>query len=156
MNFLLQVIMQNSGRHNILGDKYLLSRHELSVSSIGDIFEKRRFLRNMLDGFPNFEIDNGVVTHIRHFATLENADSFLNAPDDIIQSAIALVSRRIDTTVAATVRESLNFKIGSCVIPVFALVSGGTGRSLFTFKCVFESCPAFLDIRTLDFCEQIQ
>ena len=156
MNFLLQVIMQNSGRHNILGDKYMLSRHELSVSSIGDIFEKRRVLRNMLDGFPNFEIDNGVVTHIRHFATLETADSFLNAPDDIIQSAIALVSRRIDTTVAATVRESLNFKIGSCVIPVFALVSGGTGRSLFTFKCVFESCPAFLDIRTLDFCEQIK
>ena len=133
----------------------MLSRHEPSVSSIDDLFEKRRSHRNMLDGFPNFEIDSGVVTHIRHCVTLETAESFPNAPDDI-HSAVVLVSRRIDTAVVATVTESLNFKIGSCVIPVFALVSGGRGRSLFTFKCLFESCPAFLDIRTLDLGEQIK
>ena len=113
-------------------------------------------MRNLLDENPNFVVDNCLITRVHHFVTLKTADSFLNAPDNIIQSAVELVTSHVDTTVAATVRESLNFKIGSCIIPLFALVSGGSGRSLFTFKCVFESCPAFVDIRTLDFAGQIK
>ena len=108
----------------------------------------RRSLRDDLDAAPDFAVEGSHVVFFGHVVTVETSDSFSNAPHDIVLSLGELVLRPIDGTVAATVKQCVNFKIGSNVVPVFSLVSGVSGRTLFTFKCVFESCGAFLDIRT--------
>ena len=127
-----------------------LSSQALSVSSTEEFFLKSGTASGTsLTGCPTL-----LLTAM--FSLKPAASSRLKSPtlrralESIIQLAIDLLSRLIDTTVAAAVRRSLNFKICTCVITVFALVSCGTGRSNFTIKCVFENCPAFLDNRTLD------
>ena len=37
--------------------------------------------------------------------------------------------------------------IGANVLPLFRLVSGGRGRTLFVFRCVYDGCSAFLEAR---------
>ena len=49
--------------------------------------------------------------------------------------------------VPKTVRDVVVFKIGCNVIPLFANDSGGRGRSLHSFHCVYANCLAFIDIR---------
>ena len=51
--------------------------------------------------------------------------------------------------VAAAVHDTVVVSIGCNCIPVFVMVDGGRGRSLFTFKCVYNGCSAFLDVRVL-------
>ena len=125
LNSQFQLRMQRPRQHNVLNSKNETSRQQLSVSSADEIFEKRRCLRNQLDVSPDLAVDRSALTHIHHLVALESTHSFLNAPDNINQSAIVLISRRIDTTVAATARKSLNFKIDWCVIPVLYLSLAG-------------------------------
>ena len=54
---------------------------------------------------------------------------------------------RIDS-LTRTVRESIRFSVGCNTIPLFANVSGGSWRTIFEFRCVFEGCSAFFDVRT--------
>ena len=73
--------------------------------------------------------------------------AYVNMPESLIQNVTQLLSEQIDDTMATHLRRTVTFKIGACVDPVFSIVSGGTGRTLSTFKNVFENCPSFLDIR---------
>ena len=47
-------------------------------------------------------------------------------------------------------------KIGSNTVPVFAMVDGGRGRTLYTFRCVYTGCGAFMDIRVLPHADVIK
>ena len=142
--------MATTGEHAGEGPLYnrqLIRRCE-SVGTSDEAARMRRSLRDDLDAAPDFAVEGSHVVFFGHVVTVETNDSFSNSPHDIVLSLSELVSRPIDSTVAATVKQCVNFKICSNVVPVFSLVSGGTGRTLFTFKCVFQSCRAFLDIRT--------
>ena len=112
-----------------------------------DTTERRKAARRRLDDTPDFSIVNSKVAFRQTFETLEDSETFARAPPEIIQAArCILTSERLDT-IAQTVRDSVVFRIGCNVIPLFALVSGGRGRTLFEFRCVFEGCTAFLDVR---------
>ena len=50
-------------------------------------------------------------------------------------------------SIATVVRDTVFFRVGCNNVPVFALVDGGRGRTLFEFRCVFDGCSSFLDIR---------
>ena len=129
-------------------NKRQLFRRSVSVATSDELAGMRRSLRDDLDAAPDFAVDGSHVVFFGRVVTVETSDSFSNAPHDTVLSLSQLVSRPVDGTVSAAVRQCVKFKIGSNVVPVFSLVSGGSGRTLFTFKCVFESCGAFLDIRT--------
>ena len=73
--------------------------------------------------------------------------SFFVAPNGLIESCRRLLSLQLDDTVARIVHDNVTVQIGCNVVPVFALVNGGRDRTLFTFRCVYEDCSAFLDIR---------
>ena len=51
--------------------------------------------------------------------------------------------RRLHRDRRGTVRETLAFAVGANTIPRFALESGGRGRTLHAFRCVFSDCLAF-------------
>ena len=53
----------------------------------------------------------------------------------------------MEDTVARIVHDNVTVQIGCNAVPVFALVSGARDRTLFTFRCVYDGCSAFLDIR---------
>ena len=127
---------------------FQLTRHRVSVGTSDEVAGIRRSVRDDLDAASIFAAEGSNVVFFGHVITVETSDYFSNAPHDIVPSLCELVSRPVDGTVAATVKQCVNFNIVSNVVPVFSLVSGGSGRTLFTFKCVFESCRAFLDIRT--------
>ena len=39
---------------------------------------------------------------------------------------------------------------------MFALENGGRGRTLFTFKCVYVNCSAFLDMRVFSAVDRVK
>ena len=53
----------------------------------------------------------------------------------------------MEDTVARVVHDNVTVQIGCNAVPVFALVNGARDRTLFTFRCVYDGCSAFLDIR---------
>ena len=104
-------------------------------------------IRRSLDDESDFVVCDSEVTFRQTFETVEFAETFSRAPPEIIEAARkVLTSERIDS-LPKTVRETVHFSVGCNQIPLFASVSGGRGRSLFEFRCVFEGCSAFLDIR---------
>ena len=50
-------------------------------------------------------------------------------------------------SIARVVLDTLFFRVGCNVVPIFALVSGGRERTLFEFRCVFDGFSTFLDVR---------
>ena len=73
--------------------------------------------------------------------------SFYIAPKCLIESCRRLLSINLDDTVAHVVHDNVTVQIGCNALPVFALVNGGRDRTLFTFRCVYDDCSAFLDVR---------
>ena len=67
----------------------------------------------------------------------------------LIESCRRLLSINIDDTVARIVHNNVTVQIGCNAVPVFALVNGGRDRTLFTFRCVYEGCSAFLESGSL-------
>ena len=65
-------------------------------------------------------------------------------------------SQEITTCASGLVTAHVIVKIGSNTIPLFALVDGGRGRSLHTFRCVYTGCAAFMDIRVLPHADVIK
>ena len=117
------------------------------VSNADDITTTRRMIRRSLDDESDFVVRDSGVTFRQTFETVEFAETFSRAPPEIIEAARkVLTSERIDS-LPKTVRETVHFSVGCNQIPLFASVSGGRGRTLFEFRCVFEGCSAFLDIR---------
>ena len=118
----------------------------MSVSH-NDTTKRRVAARRRLDNIPDFSTVNSKIEFRQTFETLEDSETFTKAPNEIVQAARnILTSERLDS-IAQTVRDAVFYQIGCNKIPLFALVSGGRGRTLFEFRCVFEGCTAFLDVR---------
>ena len=117
------------------------------VSKPDDITATRRMIHRRLDDEADFVVCESEVTFRQTFETVELSETFSRAPPEIVDAARkVLTSERIDS-LTRTVRETIRFSVGCNTIPLFANVSGGRGRTLFEFRCVFEGCSAFFDVR---------
>ena len=116
-------------------------------TTVHALAERRRALRLELDTGTNTSFDGAVVPQNQRFITICFEESFCVAPDSVIETAKSLLSRDFTDTVSKTVRDVVVFRIGCNVIPLFANASGGRGRSLHSFHCVYADCLAFIDIR---------
>ena len=111
------------------------------------VSEHRRALRLQLDAEHNISFDGANLQQNQRFVTVRFEESFCLAPDTVVNAAKSLLSRDFTDTVSKTVRDVVVFKIGCNLIPLFANSSGGRGRSLHSFHCVYADCLAFIDIR---------
>ena len=68
-------------------------------------------------------------------------------PEEIVQAARGIMTAERNDSIATVVRDTVFFRVGCNNVPLFALVGGGRGRTLFEFRCVFDGCSSFLDIR---------
>ena len=80
---------------------------------------------------------------------IEADETFCTAPPDIIDAARRLLEFNLDQSLAKIVHDNVTLKIGGNRVPLFSMVSGGRSRTLYSFRCVFPHCSAFLDVRTL-------
>ena len=101
---------------------------------------------HLLDSVPDFVIDKSSVTFNKVFDVLEDLDTYAQAPEEVIKSARRILEIDLVDTVPKLVHDTITVRIGCCVVPVFSLENGGRGRTLFTLKCVYENCSAFLDM----------
>ena len=111
------------------------------------IREKRIKTRVALDGLPDFSTNKFGIEFRQSFVTLKANETFFLAPEHLVESCRRLLTLELDVTVARLVHDNVTVRIGCNVVAPFALVSGGRDRSLFTFRCVYDACPAFLDVR---------
>ena len=111
--------------------------------------ERRADARWRLDSEPDAVVSDGEVRFRHMFETVEDSETFYRAPADLVESGRRLLTIDAADGVAAAVHNTVVAQIGCNCIPVFAMVNGGRGRSLFTFKCVYPTSPAFLDVRVL-------
>ena len=112
-----------------------------------NLYARRMQSRAELDSASDFSITESEITFRQSFVSIESEESFFVAPNCLIESCRRLLSILLDDTVAHIVHDNVTVQIGCNVVPVFALVNGGRDRTLFTFRCVYEDCSAFLDIR---------
>ena len=117
------------------------------TSNAADITTDRRVLRNKLDGESDLVVIDSKVAFRQTFETIELAETYSRAPHQIIEAARNILSAERLVSVTGTVRDTIFFTIGCNRVPLFANVSGGRGRTLFEFQCVFGGCSAFLVIR---------
>ena len=110
------------------------------------IREKRTKTRVALDGLPDFSTNKFGIEFRQSFVALEAGETFFFAPEHLVESCRRLLTLELDVTVARLVHDNVTVRIGCNVVARFALVSGGRDRSLFTFRCVYDACPAFLDV----------
>lgn len=112
-----------------------------------EIHERRVRLRKELDGVLDFTTDGNDIRFIQRFVSVRFDGPYVDVADEIIESAKRMLVSPITQTVASMMRDFVSFKIGSNVIPLFALHRGGNDRSLYSFHCVYSNCPAFVDVR---------
>ena len=55
----------------------------------------------------------------------------------------------IGNGISTLVHNTVVVTIGCNNVPLFAIVSGSRGHTLFSFKCVYTGCTAFMDVRVL-------
>ena len=77
----------------------------------------------------------------QHLITIEMDAAFINIPESLIQNVTQLLSEQLDETMATPVRRTVTFKIGACVVPVFSLMSGGTGELSPSSKMSLKTVP---------------
>ena len=80
---------------------------------------------------------------------IELDETFCTAHQDIIDTAHRLLEFNLDQSLAKIVHDNVTLKICGNRVTVFAMVGGGHSRMLFSFRCVFQHCSAFMDVRTL-------
>ena len=105
--------------------------------------------RSRLDSAPDFVVAGGKVDFRHTFEAVEDSESFCRAPEDVVDAARRLLTLDAADGVSAAVHDTVVVRIGANRVPVFAMVNGGRGRGLFSFKCVYPACAAFLDVRVL-------
>ena len=113
-------------------------------------------LRFMLDATPDFSLDKASVSFVQRFETYELPETYFRATDDVIGKGRLLLTTDIVDTIAKTVRDVVTIRIGGNDIPLFALENGGRGRTLSSFRCVYDGCSAFLDVRTFSAAHKIK
>ena len=112
-----------------------------------DMTEKRKQLRRRLDDLPDFHVEDARITFRQTFETVEAAETHCPAPPEIVDAERGILKTERVDSIANVVRATIFFHVGCNTVPLYALVSGGRGRKLFEFRCVFEGCSSFLDIR---------
>ena len=117
---------------------------------------ERLHRRNLLDAEPDFVIDGSSITFNKAFDVWRPPDTYARAPDDVVKSARSILEMDVVDTIPKIVHDAVTVGIGCCAVPLFALENGGRGRTLFTFKCVYENCPAFLDVRVFAAADKVR
>ena len=120
---------------------------EIRMSSV--VASPRAQARAMLDMELDFVVTDGKIRFRQSFETVEDPETLSMAPDEVIDAARRLLTTDIARGLSAIVHDTIVVEIGSSRVPLFAMVSGGRGRTLFSFKCVYSGCMAFLDVRTI-------
>ena len=110
---------------------------------------RRICARDRLDRDQDYVVVGGEISFRQTFETVEAEETFCRAPDDIINAGRRLLALDIANGLSTIVHNTVIVKIGCNNIPLFAMVCGGRGRALFSFKCVYSGCSAFMDIRIL-------
>ena len=110
---------------------------------------RRMCARDRLERDRDFVVVGGKISFRQTFETVEADETFCRAPDDIINAGRRLLTFDVSSGISALVHNTVIVKIGCNNIPLFAMVCGGRGRALFSFKCVYSGCSAFMDIRVL-------
>ena len=110
---------------------------------------RRMSARDRLDRDNDYIVVGGKIGFRQTFETVEADETFCRAPDDIINAGRRLLTLDVSSGISVLVHNTVTVKIGCNNIPVFAMVCGGRGRALFSFKCVYSGCSAFMDIRVL-------
>ena len=109
--------------------------------------EKRIQARFELDLLPDYTIVGKSVSLRREFRTLTVDETFCAVPDVVVERAKTLLTYTLVDTVARTVHDRVFFELGCSRVPLFALFVGGRNSTMFSFRCVFDRCSAFLDVR---------
>ena len=96
---------------------------------------------------PEFVVEGNQLRFGSAFVELPAAESYCDAPREVVDAARSLLDADLVDTVAKAVHDAVTITIGANVIPLFRLISGGRGRTLFVFRCVYDGCSAFLEAR---------
>ena len=113
-------------------------------------------LKLQLDAESDFTTHNNQICFHQSFETVSARETFCTTPEDVIESCRALLDVNLNDTVAKVVREHVHITIGCNTFPLFSLVSGGNGRTLFSFRCVYANCSSFMDIRTFALADKVK
>ena len=109
---------------------------------------RRAEARSRLDSASDLIVTEGDVRFRQLFETVEDEETFSPTPPDLVEAARNLLTMDIANGLSAIVHDTIVVSIGCSRVPVFKMVCGGRGRTLFSFKCVFSDCMAFMDVRT--------
>ena len=118
------------------------------MDALIDMASERKALRCELDALSDVVVNVSSVSFRREIRTLRAHETFCETPRDVMERTASLLEADIIDGVARTVHDTVTVAIGCNRVPLFALVEGGRARTLFTFRCVYDGCPAFMDIRT--------
>ena len=110
---------------------------------------RRNLMDDSFDQLADFFDQTGKITFMHAFEMIEEDETFCTALPDIIDAARRLLEGNQDQGLAKIVHDNVTLKIGGNRVPLFAMVSGGRSRTLFSFRRVFPHCSSFLDARTL-------
>ena len=102
-----------------------------------------------LDGQSDFLVADGVVGFRQSFEAVEAHETFCRAPQSIVDAGGRLLELDVANGGSSLVHNTVIVKIGCNNVPLFAIVSGSRGHTLFSFKCVYEGRTAFMDVRVL-------
>ena len=104
---------------------------------------ERARLKAVLDATSDFAIAGSRVTFAQHFETVCAKEPFCVMPDSLVESCRRLLDADICSTIPTIVHRHVFVTIGCNTFPLFALESGGVGRTLFRFPDTTTSSRRF-------------
>ena len=117
------------------------------VTNTDNITMTRQIVHRKLDDEADFVVSDSNIAFRQTFETVELAETYVRAPRKIVEATRTILTAERFDSGARTVRDLIFYSVGCNRIPLFTNVRGGCGRTLFETQCVFEGCPAFLDVR---------
>ena len=117
--------------------------------SAATLAQRRADARARLDSESDFVVTGGKVGFRQSFEAVEAHETFCRAPESIVDAGKLLLELDLGNGISRLVHDTVVVKIGCNNVPLFSMVSGGRGHTLFSFKCVYNGCTAFMDIRVL-------
>ena len=102
-----------------------------------------------LDSQSDFVVSTGGLGFRQTFETVEANETFCRAPQSIVDAGRRLLELDVANGISTLVHDTVVVKIGCNNVPLFVIVSGSRGHTLFSFKCVYAGCTAFMDVRIL-------
>ena len=89
--------------------------------------------RARLDGEPDVVVSDGKVGFRHMFETVDDSETFCYSPEDVVCAGRRLLTVDAADGLSASVHDTVVVRVGCNCIPIFAVVSGGRGRGLFSF-----------------------